>query len=507
MEKHLSPSISGVGLPISPAKAMARFGRCVVDGTSLHGLSGIQRAYPEHWHRILRAGLRKRPALGGDATVGEVLRAGMFGHLLAREAHQRHLRKRRAGAQRVAQAVGDWFRARGWREPPVRDLDEGWLRRFSDAYVQTARDQLCSELIRRDLALLRRAVRATQQWLRLEPRVKRRGPVATKRAGRRVERHATTPRELAWLLHVTTCSVLRLVFALPAACGLWESQILRLTPEDFDMGRKRLHVHGGRVRGRPGVIADRWVAMPPWLVEMVWQAFPGIGAMPPDVLLFPHRSDSTRHRSTFRRSLARACSKARTRHTTFGALRRMFALVARSNDGPRGLVRGSVGRGALRRRLERERKVVLRASEVIAGGWRVLMLPPGVEDGMRWHLPRKAPKGVSVLQAEVHGGHRRRRRGAAVRAVPAGCRPGGWVVEFARRTSRDEAVAPCLPVVVEPEAVSQRGVPEPEMARAEDGMQLVRADSLAVAGLLGLGIGVLGRGLWDEWQREGPEGT
>jgi hypothetical protein len=276
-----------------------------------------------------------------------------------------------------------------------------------------------------------------------------------------------------------------LMVALVAGCGLLEIEALRLYAGDVDLAQARVRVAGGRIRGRPGLVGERWVWMPRWVLDIFWATITGIATLPLDAPLFPCRGDPTRPRSSFARTIRQAAEReGLAQHPKIGwqiysltALRRLPQALARAMGAPRSLVRGTVPRPSDAAEERRHQVTLERASRRLAANWITLVHPPRVR--RRLHLPRKAPKKVGPLQAEVTG---RRKRSVEAVPVPWSSRPDAPMLTPRRSKRSRPAGSPATEPRASPEQPSTTGEGE---------------DSVAVAALLGVASGYL----LSEWQR------
>jgi len=391
-------------LPIPIEEARRRY-PCVASAMSNHGLRALARDHPKDWHRLLAAGCPTLD-LSPDTTVAEWLDAGAGGRLVPRAATDQWVRKMRGCAQWVCDAVGG---------TTLAEWDEEELERWANGYSTWALDEGRSgELVGRDLSLLRRALHDGQLALGMKPLVEHDGPTDNKRRGTRAPRRPISALEAvpAMLEALRKRGLAQFVLALIAGCGLWEAQVLRLRVADLDLAGRRIRVHGPVVRGKPGVAADCWVTMPGWVWDLLWVAVPRLATLPMDALLFPNRKDSSRPRSSFRRTFLAAAERAGLApHAKHGmaiyspsALRRLGQAVLRNNGAPR-MLRGTVAAPAKPTRRER---TVERKSREIASEWRVLVQPPATR-GWRLRVPRNVAKGVEAGDPEVSWQGRRTR--------------------------------------------------------------------------------------------------
>ena len=329
------------------------------------------------------------------------------------------VRKARGGAQWVAGAVG-CTRLDEWDEEEL----QGWARDYSAWALGEGR---CGELVGRDISLLRRALHDGQRALGMTPQVAAAGPPTHKRRGSRAPARPTTPLEAvpALLEALRRRRKAQVALALIAGCGLWEVQVLRLRAGDLDLAGRRVRIHGGAVRGRPGAVGDCWITLPGWVWDLLWVGKPWLATLPMDALLFPNREDASRPRSSFRRTFLAAAERAglapHAHHglSVYGpsALRRLGQAVLRNNGAPRMLVRGTVVAPARPTRRERP---VERKSREIASEWRVLLQPQATR-GWRLRVPRNVPKGVGAGDPELAWKERRARDEGP--PLPWSCRP------------------------------------------------------------------------------------
>jgi len=456
-------------LPIPLSTARADY-PCVGDATSNVGLRPLQRLHPDDWHLVLQAGptpLTPTPT----TTLAKWMRSGAGGYLLPDASASRGLRKLRGVAAWVQAAVG---------RTTLEEWDDEELEVWREEHAAAVGKVRSGELIGRDCSLLRRVVWDGQQAAGMKPLVARSAPATNERLGRKLVRSVTLTELVSALLKaLARLPRAMLMVALVAGCGLLEIEALRLRAEDIDLARGRVRVAGGPVRGRPGLVGERWVSMPRWVIDILWHALPGLATMAPDALLFPCRDDPTRPRSSFGRAIRQAAEHAGlTPHPKIGmriysltALRRLAQALLRESGAPRALVRGTVPRPADRAEARRQEATVERASRALAANWITLVHPPRVPH--RLHLPRKAPKGVGPLEPEVT----RRPRGTMKRGeVPWSSREDApMLVPVPTRGSRQaDSSPPARPRRSEP-------------VRPPD----ARGDNAAVYGLLGLAGGYL----------------
>lgn len=405
-------------LPTSVAKARRSY-PCVRSAISNEGLRPLRRDFPEDWHRLLAAGLPE-VSLGESLTVEAWLRTGGGGLLVPRTASDQWVRRARGVAQWVVRAVGR-TRIVEWDEDGLLD----WERDYQGWALGRGRS---SELVGRDVSLFRRAIWEGQRALGMRPRVRHKAPGRCKRrGGDPVPRPVTPPTAVARMLEALRSNGrAQLMIALLAGCGLWEGEALALRAGDLDLAGQRVHIHSGAVRGKPGQVADRWVSLPEWVWNLLWVALPGLSSMPMESLLFPCRTDPTRPRSSFRRTLLAAAKRAglepheRAGWALYGptALRRLGQAVLRNNGAPRMLVRGTVVSGSKGRGARRERPVE-RKSREIASAWRVLVHPP-TGRGWRLRVPRRAQRTVGAGEPEILW--RERRAAVEPPELPWNCR-------------------------------------------------------------------------------------
>ncbi len=309
-------------------------------------------------------------------SLRRVLKCGAFGILLPDDSiSPATLRKRRASAGRLAQSVGSNL---------LMQIDEERLLILRRRYVDQNKPVLCSQLLTEDMRLLRRVVWHSQQQCGLSSRVGRRWPPRHKRLGRPVHRPVPLPQEVSRLLAALSDLSARVVVGLAAGCGMLEGEILRLRAGHFKLARRIIQLPISGARGAPGRAGVRVVAIPEWVMALVYDAFPTLGGWSQSRLLFPHRDDPTRPRSSYWRTLRTAGQRADVEGWRTTDLRRMYQRAGRGSQLARCVVRGTD--------IHTSRQSVpmaLYQREWLARRWSRLDSPPRGFWQSRRHVPRR----------------------------------------------------------------------------------------------------------------------
>ena len=461
------------GVPV-PSRPRVRLNdhSCVVDACSIAGWAQLLRENPTSWRAALCGGA---PPLSGrpvEVTLGEALRCGGFGFLLP-VAHQAPatLRKRRASAGRIARSLG---RAR------IASLDEAALAALREGYLIERRATLCSQLLAEDLRLLRHVVCRGQRKLGLPVRVAYRWPPRRHRLGRKVVRPVPLPGEVGRLLEALCDRKARVIVGLAAGCGLLEIESLRLRADHLALANKQLRFPVQGVRGRPGTTGERVVPLPAWVVDLILDAFPTVLGWPGQRLLFPHRDDPTRPRTSFRRTLRRAAERARVTCWKTTDLRRLYQRAGRGANAARCVVRGTdvhTSRGRL--------SAVVRQRVWMAERWRQLGAPPPGFWSARRHVPRRASSGLDALSPETTRARAGAARGDRAPPLPPSCH-----VEAVRYRSLEVAPACTEGAPYEVLADPRRGLTPTREVAPRGATQGATDADLIGCGVLGMIAGV-----------------
>jgi integrase len=261
-------------------------------------------------------------------TIGEALRAGAYWRLAPRERGglNRVLRDR-ASARLVVEGIGDAL---------VAAVGEDELARLEQWLLATPRPltrvPLGNEVVKRVLSFARGAIRAMQRGLGVSALGARARKRPTKARGRRPLRLRVTADTLVTLLGGTAPARVRLVMALAAVAGLWESEILSLRVRDVHLQYLYVNYDNGH-----GVVRGDF---PRWVVPLFEEAFPAPAKIPPETLIFPRRG-ADRERSSMYREVALAMRAAGVEGLSLADLRRLFQEVALSRGLPTSVVRGT----------------------------------------------------------------------------------------------------------------------------------------------------------------------
>jgi integrase len=378
---------------------------CCRDATSVVDWHFFRKHHHQDWHRVLRDCFRVEPT--PDTSLEEYLRMGAGGLLLARSRDDTTIPKKRKAARHVAEVLGHLLLA---------ELDEEGLEQARGDYVKTLGGRRAHALITHDLRILRQAAERGREALAL-PSVTHAWPNARPR-GRKKKNprpRAASPRDVLRLLAQLDL-IMRAAVALIVGVGLRIGELLLLRVGDLDMIGKQVRLRGGPGRGT----VHR--ALPEWTLLLIWEAWPRLMVMPPGALLFGSPKQPGKPRSDLAKRIKLAAiaaglmaeGESNDAYTPRG-LRRLYQAVARANDPPSALVRGTLGKHLGR---GEGPAMCLDVDRELARRWVELLRTPGVGVDERAYVPRKAPKGVGRWDAERRPRVVERRR---VWSLPPGC--------------------------------------------------------------------------------------
>ena len=480
---------------------------CCQDHTSIEGLAPLMRRFPKTWHEIIES--QSWGDVDTTTTLREYLREGGGGLLIPTSARDTSVKKKRCGARRVADLLGDLV---------IGDLSEEDLLEARRHYEAERGRGASSGLVSADMRVLRQAVYRAQTTLG-SLRVKQSWGGPRPASGNKAKSRLTpTPPEVRQLLDASD-AVLCMAIALIVGCGLLPGELLALRVKDVNISENTIHVHHRGVRGWGQVRARRIVRVPGWAWQLVLRAHPRLARMPKDALLFGSPRDSGKPWTSLGRAIRRAAVRAGlqargardTRWTPIG-LRLLYQEVARKLKLPRALVRGTVVAGMAHRSSLVDPDLWLRQSDRLAQTWTWLLRPPGYHEGERHHVPRRSPS--KVRPGEPEWPNRRTKRWLEERErkrpLPSGCDdvPG---VQRRRRPERAGSAgtkASALPtetrVVAECMEAAAKAT---RAARDEDAkVEAARADGLGAGLIAGATAGVfLGLNLAGKKEDEGEK--
>ena len=375
----------------SSEDAVALFGDCVVDATSIVGLPGLVRAYPDDWRRIIQDGTPGRVAYERGVTVREGMVAGAHVALMPRDggAAGRLLRPRGCAKWLAASTVGD---------RPLVEIDEQVLQ---DLEVELRLAGQGEDLAGRSCSLLRRVAFLHQVACGQMPIVAFKAPFAKKSVRRRPARPVPTPATVATVLGASINQRLRATAALVLGCGALEIEVQRVRVHDVEGHYE--HIWLSAADGRVG----RWIVPPAWARATLIEALgvPGPG----DALLLRGRDDADAPATSLMRALRDACERVgRSEGLTMGDLRLLYQAVARARGLSREIVRGSLRQARVH---DGDRWSDLRSYGGLvrlAEEWRDIRHPPVKPSAFLKKVPRDAAKGRGARAREVGGAPRER---------------------------------------------------------------------------------------------------
>ncbi|MFZ5481120.1 MAG: hypothetical protein ACOZNI_30440 [Myxococcota bacterium] len=363
---------------------------CLQDATSIVGLAELFREHPDEWKGTLKASIPLR--IPERPTVAQALRCDLPEVLVpsSRCLSPAGVKKKRAIAAHLDRVAGD---------QPVLLVDEALVARVEEEIVREAGPERMRKARRRamDVGNMLRRLAFAAQW-----KLEGRQPVVSLRAGsrslrpspRRPARKAIDPRVLRRLLG-SAKEALLLMIVLTAGCGLLEREALRLR-----VRRVRAYVviwvHGGGVRGRPGVTANRKAYVPAWGRPILKELLPGLEDRDPEELLFANRWDERRPRSTLLPELQRAAAAVGyTEPIGFTDLVDLYRAMCKRARIPRALARRTHvddETGLLHPAYPRLRR--------LAEEWVAVDEPPGLADRRALRVARKASRFVKPKEPE-----------------------------------------------------------------------------------------------------------
>ncbi len=354
---------------------------CCWDATSLVDWGVLRRYYPQGWARVLRDCFRVEPEPGN--TLGEYLSTGAGGLLLPKNRLDTTAQKKRKAARHVAEVLGHL---------PLEELDEEGLAQARWHYVAALGGRQAHALITHDLRILRQAVERGREALGM-PAEAHAWPSArpTGRNRKRTQRGTASPREVLQLLAQLE-PALKVAVVLFVGLGLRHEEVRLIRVGHLDYIQWQLRVAGNEHRG------PVYRAVPFWTQLLIWEAMPRLATMPLGQQLFESPVRPGYPRTDIGKWIRAAAGEAglvepqgRAGRFSPQGLRRLYQAVARANDLPAALVRGSLGKGQGGDQFEVSCLAVDRA---LARRWAELMRTPEVGPDERPHVPVKAPKGV-----------------------------------------------------------------------------------------------------------------
>ena len=365
--------------------ASEQFGPGVASAASTEGLHALRAAYPETWHRLVYTWT---PELRFDRRVklSELLASRFCARAMPRHAgdYERVCRYRRA-ARRLVERFGNHGLA--------------W---FTDERLEAYRAELvtgggAASTASRTVSYLRVVLREWCRWQRARPKVAAKPAGPRRRAGGRAVRRYAAPLTIARLL--PALSVEQRAMVALAAGGLLQSEFLALRVEDIWREHGALHVRAGGIRGRPGVACDRVEYLPGWAWDLLTASFDAVG--PRRGLLFPPRGGGDVPRASAARGLRRMCDRTlgEGNGVTFAQIRDLAREVLRRAGAPRAAVRQTWTRSDFGRR----GPPWMSGVKGLMQSWTELCAPP-VALASTGRVPRRAPAGCGVLEAEVSPG-------------------------------------------------------------------------------------------------------
>ena len=375
---------------------------CVTDRTSLVGLRPLIRARPRDWHVVIRDGAQPRWSVPQEpATIAEVLRSGSVLSLMPAHAGDvGRLRRARAGATRLVEAVGD--RA-------MQGVDDAFIEclraDLTDETSPVLGKPLAASTASRTLTVLREAARAwaTGCGVPVEVDPLPRGP--TRRVGARKDRPVPTLYEIGDLL-VVAAEPLRAAIGLAVGAGLTEGEILTLRRGQVHVAERRV-VLFAIVPGSPwDQRRVRYAWLPPWAMALLTALHPRLRATQAGGYLFPSPSRWDRPRSGFQAALGRACAEAwgdDGPRYTLGDLRRSWQSLCRAHAMPRSIVRHSWWVWAPDQAQSPALPEGAHALRRLMAGWKALGNGTGKALIDPMPVPKQAPKGTKPWEPEPLG--------------------------------------------------------------------------------------------------------
>ena len=376
---------------------------CMTDRTSLVGLRPLIRAQPRDWHLVIRDGAEPRWCVPQEeATIAEVLRSGGVLSLMPRHAgDEGRLRRARAGATRLVDAVGD---------NRMQDVDDAFIERLrtelTDETNSGPGNAVAASTASRTLTVLREAARSWATGCGTPVQVDPHPQGPTNRVGARRERPVPTLYEIGDLLAIAG-EPLRAAIGLAVGAGLTEAQITGLRRGHVQVSERRIALVA-RAPGRPrdGRLV-RYTWAPPWAMDLLKAVQPRLQRLPPAAFLFPSPRRWDRPRSSFQAMLTRACEGAwgdDGPRYTLGDLRRSWQGVCRAHAMPRAVVRCSWSTWAPRHGRAPKLPSGVLAHRRLMAQWKTL----GDETGRALldpsPVPKQAPKGTKPWEPEPLGG-------------------------------------------------------------------------------------------------------
>jgi integrase len=314
---------------------------CVDDPTSITGLARLVRERPRGWWLDLAAGLVPDPSVLRDATVGEVLRAGLL-HELHPVGSQdlTRVRRARARAGRVDRAVGDVEMAR------IDDAFIDELRdRLTDAADPLLGKPLAASTTSKTLTTLRTLARRWARHCGEDSRVSFAPQGPTGRRGERKARAVVSVPEVGDLLHAAP-TWLRAAIGLAVGAGMTHREIRLLTRGQIDLPTGRVVVFATIPGTEPHPQQVRLTWLPPWVRDLMDTACPFLARSDRHWPLFRSPRRPWGLRSSLTPALKAACVTAwgdGGPSYTFADLRRSWQSLCRAHRLPREVVRQSWG--------------------------------------------------------------------------------------------------------------------------------------------------------------------
>ena len=301
---------------------------CLTDACTLKGLANLRRELPESWPQAMEVAWRSLARATPDTTLDQVFERGSPRILPNEELTVKLASARRSALGRLRSAF------------PALRLHEVSPRRFDSLirdYRKQRKDQSTAITIG-DLTELRCIVdfALAEAGLRTIPRNRELRP--RRRQGKAPERPVATMDEVDRLIHAAdgpmqALILLRVVTTVP------DSSLLGLRRGDLDLDNGRLRVDATATR-RPGG-PEGWClfGLPPWCVDQLRHALPGLDSWEERRLLFPSKSSPRRPRRDVSKALRRLGNGCGCLFTTMRSLRRLAQSI--HGKAPRAVRRGT----------------------------------------------------------------------------------------------------------------------------------------------------------------------
>ena len=301
---------------------------CLTDACTLKGLANLRRELPESWPQAMEVAWRSLPRATPDTTLDQVFERGSPRILPNEELTVKLASARRSALGRLRSAF------------PALRLHEVGPRRFDSLirdYRKQRKDQSTAITIGdltelrciMDFALAEAGLRRIPRNRELRPR---------RRQGRAPERPVATMDEVDRLIHAAdgpmqALILLRVVTTVP------DASLLGLRRRDLDLDNGRLRVDATGTRRPGGPEGHCLFGLPPWCVDQLRHALPGLDSWEESRRLFPSRSSPDRPLRDVSKRLRRLANGSGCLFTTMRSLRRLAQSI--HGTAPRAVRRGT----------------------------------------------------------------------------------------------------------------------------------------------------------------------